>query len=359
MIEIEEFSKKCKNFWQCHRKKIVIGLVILLLLAGWWWRRGKASQEKLAFENPQYRDLQQTLEVSGALDAKEKVRLRFLAGGKLTYLGAKEGDYIKKWQTIATIDQATLQKQLSQDLNNYLKERWDWEQTRDDYVENGFGEDEPAPDLRTRREVDKAQWDLNNEVLDVEIRDIAIQNTRLTSPIAGILTTAPTAVAGMQLLSTDYFEVVNPDTLVFKAAVDEVDIKEVGEGLPVKIEFDSFPDEIMNSVISYISYASSQSSSGTVFVVEMPVDQLNFPFSLRLGMNGDATIILAEKNNVLTVPIEATRERDGKVLVDVKVENSADENQTQEREIEIGLEGTDYLEVTGGLTDQDLVLIPT
>lgn len=177
---------KLKQIWLKRWK--LIGLLLIVIIGGGYLinSKSKSNQKELTFAHPQFRSITKTLEVSGVVDAKERVRLRFLAGGKLTYLGAKEGDQIKKWQTIATIDQATLQKQLDQDLNNYLKERWDWEQTRDDYVENAQGENQPIPELSVRRTVDKAQWDLDNSVLNVEIRDIAIANTRLSSPINGI-----------------------------------------------------------------------------------------------------------------------------------------------------------------------------
>jgi HlyD family secretion protein len=349
------FLSKIKGIWSKHWKLIVILLIILigggLILRG----RSRSNQEELVFEHPQVRSITKTLEVSGVVDAKERVRLRFMAGGKLTYLGVKEGDVIKKWQTIATIDQATLKKQLDQDLNNYLKERWDWEQTRDDYVENDSGVTEPFTSLEDNRTVDKAQWDLENSVLNVEIRDIAMANTRLYSPIEGILTTSPTAVAGMQLLATDYFEVVNPDTLVFKAAVDEVDIKDVLEGQSANIELDAYPDDPIYTLVEYIAYSSSQLGTGTVFVIELPLASIEFAYPIRLGMNGDAQIILEEKDNVLAIPLEATREEDNQVIVDVRTGQGSYEART----IEIGLETDDDVEVLSGLTADDEILIPS
>ncbi len=144
-------------------------IVILLLVVGgggfFYLQNQQKNQPEIAVVQPERKTLVKTLDVSGIIDAKQKASLRFLAGGKVTYLGAKEGDSIKKWQTIATIDQATLQKQFEQNMNNYLKERWDWEQTRDDKVENSDGTNRAQPELSIRRTVDQAQWDLENSVL--------------------------------------------------------------------------------------------------------------------------------------------------------------------------------------------------
>lgn len=339
-IKIVEFVKK-------HWKKLLIVLIILGLIGSGQAYQTQKNKPVLTFENPQYQDLTKVLEVSGIVDAKEKANLRFAAGGKVVYLGAKEGDSVKKWQTIATIDRRVLQKQLQQDLNLYMKERWDWETTQD-------SSDYPLETIGTRRIIDKEQWDLNNEVLDVEIRDIAITNTVLSAPFAGVLVSAPINVTGVNVLATEAFELVNPNTLTFRAAVDEADISLVSKEQNAKIFLDSYPDEAISSQVRYIAYKSNSSSTGTIFVVEFPIVGENLLNKYRLGMNGDVEIILDTKENVLTIPFEATRERDNKVYVDIRVEN----DEYEEREIEVGLETEDYVEVTSGLSENDEILIP-
>lgn len=320
---------------------IVLGIVLLVV------NSKNKNKVVLVFEKPITQSITKTLDVSGHVDAKEKVRLRFPAGGKLTYVGAKEGDTVKKWQTVAAIDKATLQKQLDQDLNNYMKERWDWEEVVDENRDQ-------ALTLSERRSQDKDQWDLTNTVLTVEIRDLALQNTSLYSPFEGILTTAPTSVAGMQVLATDYFEIVNPNTLVFRAAVDESDISSIVVGQKATLVLDAFEDIEINTEVSYVSYTSTEASSGTSFIVEFPLSQTEIEQILRIGMNGDIKILLEEKENVLTIPSIALIERDGITYVMVK----SGENKSEEREVEIGLETDETVEVISGLSESDEVVIP-
>ncbi len=347
-------NKKIKNrvnsllqFLHKNWKKILIIVLIFGGGSGLHYKKTQAQKPQLTFKHPQYRNLTKVLEVSGIIDAKEKARLRFAAGGKVVYLGAKEGDWVKKWQTIATIDGRTLQKQLQKNLNLYMKERWDFEDTTEDY-------DYHVEPLDTRRNLDKTQWDLNNEVLDVEINNIAITNTVLSAPFAGILVSAPTNVTGVNLLATEAFELVNPDSLIFKAAIDEADIAQVNIDQTGEIFLDAYPDEAITTNVSYIAYKSNSSSTGTVFIAEFPIlgeDLLN---KYRLGMNGDVKIKLDSKENVLSVPFEATRERDDKVYVDVKTQY----DQYQEKEVKTGLETDDYIEILSGLSENDEVLIP-
>ena len=346
MKKVKSVVKNIVNWIKDHWKLVLIIIIGLVLIAGWQINNSRKNAPQLTFEAPQYRDLTKTLEVSGIVDAKEKARLRFMTGGKVTYLGAQEGQAVKKWQTIASIDKATLQKQLEQDLNAYMKERWDWENTRDDIEDRWLDDTE-------QRTVDKEQWDLENEVLDVEIRTQAIHNSSIYSPFEGVLTQSPTAVAGVQLLATDYFEVVNPQSIIFKAAIDEADISDVQLGQSAEIELDAYQNQYFDTTVNYISYTSNQSSSGTVFIVELPISNPNLD-TFRLGMNGDVQIVLEKKENVLSIPFEATRERDGKIFVDIKEDGKT----YQEKEIEVGLETEDYIEVISGLSENDQILIP-
>lgn len=341
--KITRLASKIKTKW-----KLVLGILLVLTVGLFFVFKSQAANKvELKFEHPVKQTITKTLEVSGHVDAKEKVRLRFIAGGKLVYIGAKEGDTIKKWQTIATIDQATLKKQLEKDLNNYLKERWDWEDLQDENKDKYLSTSE-------QRSEDKDQFDLNNTVLDVEIRDIAIQNSAIYSPIDGILTVAPTSVAGMQVLATDYFEIVNPDTLVFRAAVDESDIGLISLGQKGTLYLDSFDDIQLNTQVDYISYTSTETTSGTSFIVEFPLSEMEISNTLRIGMNGDIEVLLEQKDDVLTIPLIAVIEREDKVYVMVK----SGENRSEEREIEIGLETDELVEVISGLSEADEVVIP-
>jgi HlyD family secretion protein len=322
-----------------------------MVVGGWFYFNKKNTSTPLKTQLPQFQNIAKNLEVSGIIDAEEKANLRFAAGGKLTYLRYKEGDAVKKGTAIATIDARELQKRLQQDLNTYMRERYDWEQREEDRKDT-------VTTNRQNRDMHKSQLDLNDTVLGVEIRDIAIQNTRLVSPINGILISSPTAVAGVNLMSTDAFEVVNPDTLVFKAAVDETDIGSVKIGQPVKIALDAYPDQPINSYIADIAYKSSQTTSGTVFVVKIPITGTNLLSLYRIGMNGDATITLDTRENVMTVPLDATKERDDKMYVTVKTGGEPGQETTEDREITIDLETDEYVEVLSGLKPEDEVVIP-
>jgi HlyD family secretion protein len=328
----------------------ILTLLALILLSGgafWQYRRTQAAKPSHTFVKPERGDLTKTLQVSGVIDAKEKALLRFAAGGKVVYLGAKTGEWVKKGQTIAAIDRKELEKRLQKDLNAYMTERWDWENLQDDT-------DYHVETLKKRRAIDQDQWDLNDTVLDVEIRDIAIRNTVISAPFAGVLVSSPTEVTGVQMLASEGFEVVNPATLVFKGRVDEADIGLVKQGQTAEVVLDAHPDEPFHTNVASIDFKSSTTTTGTVFLVEVPIatsDGLGF---VRLGMNGDVTITVDTRHDVLHIPLDATRERDGKTYVDVRTGLDT----VAEKEIEVDLTTDDRVEVISGLKLDDEIVLP-
>jgi multidrug efflux pump subunit AcrA (membrane-fusion protein) len=152
-------------------KKWWLVVVVVLIVGGiFYFRQQQAKKVVLKFSQPIRQDITQTLQASGVVDAKEKALLRFAAGGKLVYLGAKEGDVVKKWQTIATIDARDLKKRLEKSLNTYSQQRNSWDQTLDDTKDRAIA-------TRENRTVNTSQLTLDNIVVDVELASIGISNT--------------------------------------------------------------------------------------------------------------------------------------------------------------------------------------
>lgn len=329
------------------RWKLLLFLFIAAAGIGYWlWGKTHPKVEVLNFVKPERGELVKTLEVTGSIKAKKNASIRFAAGGKVVYVGAQEGDLVKKGQTIASIDQRSLQKNLEKSLNLYSKERIDWEDYLKDQQDRVLQDNE----ISTKQ---KNQYDLTNTVIDVQLNDIAITNSVLSAPFDGILVSSPTTVAGVNLAATDAFELVDPSSLYFEAQVDELDVSQVQPNQSAYITLDAYPDEKFDTRVDYISYKSAQTSTSTVYLVQLPLFQNNLS-KLRLGMNGDATITLKTSKDTLIVPLDATTIRNEKTYVQVKT----GENQTEEREITTGIETDEEVEVLSGLSENEEIVLP-
>ena len=259
-----------------QRKKLIIALIIIAIIITIVFPKlgiGK-SNKKVESAIVKSGNLEEKLTISGTTDADEKVTLRFQTTGRLAWVGVREGDYVKKYQGIASLDQRELKKDLEKYLNDYLTKRWDFDQVKkDDY------KDKVITDT-IKRIQDKAQFAMNKSVLDVELQDISIQYANLWTPIEGIVTRATFPYPGVNLtaLNTAEFDIVNPQTVYFSANADQTEVTKLYDGLNGKLILDAYPDKTITGSIKSISFIPKTGETGTVYAVKF-IFLLGTPFS--------------------------------------------------------------------------------
>jgi len=296
---------------------------------------------------PQRMTIVDLIELSGEVVAYRQVNLHFAVGGLLTYLPIKEGDTVKKWQTIASLDQRQLKKDLQKYLNLYSNQRNDFDQIKED--------DQNDLALDTNDEIKRLlannQYTLDNTVIDVESKDLAVKLSRLYAPFEGIITRMDVKSPNVNVLVTDIFQIVDPNSLYFEANLDEEDINKVSVNQKAIVLLDAYPDESYETSVKSIAFASKETTTGTAYEV-----RFDFPEEiirqLRLSLNGTVEIILDEKENVLTLPFEAVDERDEGDFIMV-MEN----DKPIEREVKIGIQTDTEIEILSGLSESDQVII--
>src|SRR3989304_237823 len=94
-------------------------ILILVLIAGFiFYKKNTASAAKNKVDSYKIKreNLREVLTLSGEINAEEKVSLKFQTSGRLAWVGVKEGDYVKKYQGIASLDQRDVKKTLEKKL---------------------------------------------------------------------------------------------------------------------------------------------------------------------------------------------------------------------------------------------------
>lgn len=244
--------------------------------------------------------LKETLSLSGSIDAEEKVTLRFQTSGKVAWVGVKEGDYVKKYQAIASLDQRDLKNRLQKYLNSYMKQRLNFEQTKDDYWQKQFDLSETIR-KKSERILEQNQYDLENTVLDVEYQNLILENASLWTPIEGIVTRVDIPFAGINITPAQAeFEIVNPKTIYFSATADQTEVVNLKEGQKGEITFDSFPNEKFEGEIYWIAFSPKTGETSTVYRIKIKFNKQDKNF--KLGMSGDVNFLIKEKKDVLVVP---------------------------------------------------------
>lgn len=296
------------------------------------------------------KNLVQILEVSGEIAAERKVTLRFQAGGKLAWVGVKEGDWVNQWQAVASLDKSIVKKNLAKFLNDYMHQRWDFDQIRENNLVTSDNYDEYSFSNAVERLIEQEQFLLNKTVLDVEIQDLTNKLATLVAPMAGVVTRVDTPVAGVNVTTTDAIEIVDPESLYFEAEIDEADIARVAVGQAAEIKLEAGGDKPVEAQVTWIDFAASTSDGGgTVFLVRL---KLVNPGQLRLGMTGEATIRLNSREGVVVIPSRAVTSKDGQAEVKLK-----QGDKISDKLVKVGLETDTEMEITEGLAVGDEVII--
>jgi len=298
--------KFVKRFWWIF----VIGF---LVGGGWmWWSNAaEAKEREMNTYTVKRQSLAETLSLSGSIDAKEKAEVKFQTSGLLSWVGVKEGDSVKKYQSLASLDKRELQNSMSQLLNTYMKERWDFEQDESDNKDWQTRGMTDAMREAVKRTLQKNQFDLNNSVLVVEAKDLAMKFATIYTPIEGIVTSIDVSTPGTNVTSAGaVFTVINPDTLYFSATADQTEVVNFQPGTNGKIILEPFPDIEVEAMIESISFVPKTGESGTVYELKMVInpDQIGLD-RIRMGMTGDANFVIKESSDALAVP-EAYVEKD-------------------------------------------------
>lgn len=297
-------------------------------------------------------NLEEKLTISGTVDAEEKVTLRFQTSGRLNWIGVKEGDYVKKYQRVASLDQKEVKKKLQKEINDYLNSRWDFEQkNRDDY------RDKVITDT-IKRIKEKAQFDLNNAVLDVEIQNLSVELSYLSTPIEGIVTKISSPYAGVNIIpSQAEFEIINPNTVFFSAVADQTEVVQVKEGMKGELTLDAFSESTLSGSIKNVSFTPKSGETGTVYNVKFTFNDNNSDYKYRIGMGGDLNFVLKSKSDALYLPIKYVKtENDppggeaSKKYVKIK-----SQDQSIKAYVETGMETDDEIEIIKGVVEGDTV----
>lgn len=331
-----------------HKWKIAI---ILLIGIGiyFYFSSTQNAEKKIESTKVKKGNIQETLTLSGEIDADEHAVLRFASSGRLTWVGVKEGQYVKKFQTIANIDSRDTKKTLEKYLNTFASDRLDFDQEKNDNTNLTHNLNRDIKE-KAERALSKSQYDLNNSILNVELQNIALEYSNLWTPIEGIVVKVDAPNPGVNITpTTAEFEIINPKTIYFSATVEQNDVIKIKEKMPGKLTLDPYPDDEIKANIKTIAFVPKTGETSTVYQVKIEFTP-DAKHNLRFGMTGDAVFATREKNNVLYLPTKFVKSEGDKKFVNILKNNNK-----QKKYIKVGMESDNEIEITSGLNEMETV----
>ncbi|MBU5445812.1 HlyD family efflux transporter periplasmic adaptor subunit [Blautia sp. MSJ-36] len=164
------------------------------------------------------------------------------------------------------------------------------------------------------------------------------------------------STSGTELSASEYstdvalFTISPDDTMTLEVSVDEQDINSVEIGQEAVVTFDAIEDEEFTGEVTEIGNTASVNGGVAKYTVSVSVPKDE---ELKQGMNASATITIENRENVITIPVNALQEKGDKVFV--YTEKDEDGNLSGETEVTTGLSDGTTVEITEGLSEGDTV----
>lgn len=246
------FNRKIKR-WQL----VAVAVVFIFVVPKIFSRPSTDKVEAVRSAKVTRDDIKVMITATGEIKPQNRVEIKPPIAGRLEEVLVKEGEEVRKGQVLAwmsSTDRAALLDAARAKGPEAVKE---WEEAY-----------RPAP---------------------------------LIAPLDGTVI-VQTIQAGQTISVSDAVVVIS-DRLIAKALIDETDLAQVELGQKTEMTLDAYPGKKMSGKVDHINYESTLNNSVNVYSVDVVPDEPSQ--LLRSGMTATITFIVAEKNGVLVVPVDA------------------------------------------------------
>lgn len=389
------------------KKRIWIILSIILLsligLSFYLFNKDKGII-KVNVDNIQKRTISQTVSAVGKIMAETEVKVSSQSSGEIIFLGAKEGDTVRKNQLLARIKPDIIEEQLKQMRASVNTARLEIT-AREAEMNRAQSElnrtnDLFKKDFASKKELEAVQLAYDQAVAGYKSsqsryeQSLAMlqqtqreqERTIIFSPIAGVITSLPIELgekvvgtgmmAGTELMRVSDLSIMNAEV-----EVDENDIAMVSIGDTTNIEVDALSFQKYKGVVIEIGHSAISSAQGTqdqVVNFKVKVRILDKEPKLRPGMSCNVEIITETRSNVLSAPLQAITVRDENINRTPDLTMEEDQNNTKPktkmsdkpqsivfiyskgvavlRKVETGISDNGFIEILSGLNENEKII---
>lgn len=356
-------------------KFFVAALVLLIFIGTFVFLWIKSRPQPISYEEfqPTVNDIRKTTVVTGKIEPRNEVNVKPQISGIIAEIYKEAGQMVTVGEVIARIKVIPDESQLSAAQARVRLANINVRQAQVDYqrVKTLFDKGLVAGSEydQKRQAYQQAQEEVRSAKNNLEVvRDgVASENastssTMIRSTISGLVLDVPVKVGNTVILSNTFNDgttiatVANMNDLIFRGNVDETDVGQLVTGMPMKITIGALQNEILEASLEYISPKAVENNGANQFEIKAAV-HVGGGHKIRSGYSANAEIVLAQANQVLTVPESAIVFEGNNTFVYV-VKTSGKEKTYEKRKVTTGLSDGIRIQIKSGLTKNEYVRGP-
>jgi RND family efflux transporter MFP subunit len=223
-------------------------------------------------------------------------------------------------------------------------------------------DDSMAKDKETEGQIESARASLAESQSQLSVAQADLDRlsaleaySHITAPFAGVVTkryadTGALIQAGTasETQSMPVVQLAEWSRLRLVVPVPESAVPQLHLGSAVQVHVSAMNRDFEGRVARFADALNDETRT-----MHTEIDVENLDGTLKEGMYAEAKIILKQQNNALTIPIQAL-ERNSSGATVLIVDN---QGRVEERQVKLGTEGSDRVEVLAGLAENDRVII--
>ena len=178
--------------------------------------------------------------------------------------------------------------------------------------------------------------------IDGEVRNLGVTK--------GDIITVPTSLT-LATTSPAIILVDEDVNTTIKINVGETDVLKIAEGQSAKVELDALKGKTFSAIVDRVDTVASPTQTVITYAVYIVLDEQ--VESIRRGMTADVDIVVASKENILTVPASAVKPYEGGKAV--RVVDS--QGEIEFVPVEVGSRGDGMIEILSGIDEGTEVIV--
>ncbi len=361
--------------------KLIIAALIALVFIGTFvflWQKSQPKEVVYQEFTPTQNQVQKTTIITGKIEPRNEVNIKPQISGIITQLLKEPGQYVQQGEVIAKVKVIPDMGQLSSAEARVRLANINLQQAKVDYDRQKKLHDKQLVSAdefeKIRQKLQQAQEELTaaQDALQV-VRDgvsksnASASSTLVRSTISGVILDVPVKVGNSVINSNTFNDgttiasVANMNDLIFRGNIDETEVGQLVQGMPMKITIGALQDLKFDASLEYISPKATESNGANQFEIKAAVQLSDTSASgnstLRSGYSANAEIVLAEVQKALTIPESAIEfSGDSTFVYVIKGEGKAKTYLRQP--VTTGLSDGVNIEIKKGLTAKDKVRGP-
>lgn len=252
---------------------------------------------------------------SGSVSAINTESIRTKEAGEVDQVMVAKGDVVKNGDVLITFVANDLSDKMKEAEKTLATLKTTLEDKQENYktlAMNNATEDELES---AKTAIEKAESDIVDQQDSIAtIEEDMLPPDPLTAPIDGTITAVNITEGEQAQNGSELFTMTDYVNLSVTVQVDELDIPNIKLEQTATITLDALEDQEFDGKV--INIAKEGTSSNGVSLFDVTVG-LNDSTGVLVGMSAEVAITIEKKDDVLTVPIEAVSEINGKYYVNV------------------------------------------